>query len=56
MKFDNTKNYGENCIIKVDNPEPCAVCGELTKFIDYCFETRFCSEECQDKLTDLCFH
>lgn len=55
MKFDNSKNHIEHCIIKADKSEPCAVCGEPTKFIDYCFETRLCSEECQKELTDLCF-
>lgn len=55
MKFDNIENYREHCVIKVDEPQPCEVCGYLTQFIDYCFEKRLCSEECQLELTDLIF-
>lgn len=55
MKFDNIENYREHCMIKVDDKAPCVICGDPTNFIDYCFESRLCSEECQRKLTDLVF-
>ena len=51
MKFTdkdlNTKN-----LIKCDDLEPCNVCKEPTKYIEYCYEVRCCSEECVKKLDD----
>lgn len=55
MKFDKVENYRDYGVIKAENKEQCVVCGEETNFIDYCFEARLCSEECQDKLIDLMF-
>lgn len=42
-------------VIEAGNLRPCVVCGKMTKFIDYCFEERLCSEECDNKFTDMLF-
>lgn len=48
MKIDN-----ENCrkfgMVQCTTMEPCKVCGEQCKHLDYCINERFCSTECQDK-------
>lgn len=31
-----------------DNYEPCCVCGKLTNRVDYCYEARICSKECEN--------
>ena len=46
---DNMKN---NTIMKVDNFKPCVECGEPTQYIDYCYECRVCSEECDNVITE----
>lgn len=45
-------NIGDYTVVKVDNLEPCIECGQLTQYIDYCFELRVCSKECDDKVTE----
>lgn len=49
-KFTDS-NIGNYTIIKASNLRPCVKCGELTEYIDYCYEARICSKECEDKLT-----
>ena len=54
MKFEEKfedMEYLENDegILKGKNPVPCAICGELTIFIDLCSEAPFCSEECLEE-------
>lgn len=36
----------KKCLIKGDVDKPCAICGNLTRFIDYTSEQHICSEEC----------
>lgn len=36
-----------NCIV-ADNPRPCAKCGEMTNYVEYCVEMPLCSKECID--------
>lgn len=31
---------------------PCFSCGEPTEYIDFCYEVRCCSTECQNKLNE----
>lgn len=55
MKFEELKISEKQLqekysIIKADEEKICAYCGVPTKYIDYCFEQRVCSTECQDKL------
>ncbi|MDU6995970.1 MAG: hypothetical protein E6356_14005 [Terrisporobacter othiniensis] len=51
MKFtdEDLNNY---TIMKVSNFKPCAECGEPTQYIDYCYELRVCSKECESKITE----
>ena len=44
----------KKCLIKGDVEKPCAICGNLTRFIDYTSEQHICSEECM-KEQDLRF-
>lgn len=34
-------------IMRSDHCEPCACCGEMTDYVDVCFEVYVCSDECQ---------
>lgn len=36
-------------MMECENEKPCSVCGSPTRYIDYCYESRMCSEECQHK-------
>lgn len=46
-KFEDMEYLQEDeGILKGKNPVPCAICGELTTFIDLCSEAPFCSDEC----------
>lgn len=40
----------KDSLLVSENEKPCSVCGRMTHFIDYCGETRLCSEECSSKL------
>lgn len=51
MKFTD-KNLKDYTIMKVDNFKPCIECDEPTQYIDYVFEVRICSEECEHKITE----
>lgn len=42
----NEDQLREKCLIKDKEYEPCAICGQLTNYIDYCSEQHICSEEC----------
>lgn len=48
----NDDNIKENTIMKVDNFKPCTECGEPTRYIDYIYECRVCSEECNNIITE----
>ena len=43
-------------IVKDEIEKSCIVCKENTKYIDYCLETRICSEECYVEITKLISH
>ena len=46
-KFEDMEYLQEDeGILKGKNPVHCAICGELTIFIDLCSEAPFCSDEC----------
>lgn len=45
-------NINGYTVMKVDDSKPCIECGELTEYIDYCYECRVCSKECDDKITE----
>ena len=50
MKFsEKFKDIRQLGILKGKNPVPCAICGELTLFIDLYSEAPFCSEECLEE-------
>ena len=51
MKFSD-KDLEVRNLIKCEDLKPCNVCKEPTEFIDYCYECRCCSEECEKKLDD----
>ena len=44
------KDEAPNGIIRGNEVRPCAVCGELTEYIDIDFECHICSDECQDQM------
>ena len=35
-------------ILFSDTSDNCAHCGQMTNFVDLCYEAHFCSEECID--------
>ena len=37
--------FGNYLITK--DKRPCVICGKLTSRLDYCYELRICSKECQ---------
>lgn len=39
-------------VIMSENCGPCVVCGRPTKYLDYCYEARLCSEACDKAFTD----
>jgi len=48
----------ENSLLVSNSAEPCIICGEPTKFIDFCFidfcgECRICSEECSKEFNNM---
>ena len=45
----NNENCREFGMVECTTYEPCVVCGEECKYLDFCCEKRFCSTECQDK-------
>ena len=51
MKFtdESLKKYS---LIKSEDKKPCAKCGELTEFVEYCYELRLCSEECLQEINN----
>lgn len=54
MKFEELTDLNKTTLMKVDTIFPCEVCGKPTQFIDYCYEMRLCSSECEDEfLKDL---
>lgn len=52
------KSTIKTCTIRSDKEKPCVVCGKLTPFIEFCYESYVCSDECIQKLdaeiTELC--
>lgn len=36
-------------LIKANDIKPCSICGNDTRYIDYCTECRVCSTECMDE-------
>lgn len=52
MKYENMElsedELNDICIIKCSNESKCSICGELTKYIDYCTESYICSEDCMN--------
>lgn len=40
----------DGIILRGRDSKPCEVCGEPTEFLDICYESRICSDECQKKL------
>ena len=42
-------NKSPGCCIEADTERPCAICGKMTKFVEYCVEKPLCSQECIDK-------
>ena len=40
----------DNIILRGRDAQPCVVCGEPTEFLDICYESRICSDECQHKM------
>ena len=51
MKFTD-KDLKYYTIMKADNFKSCIECSELTQYIDYCYECRVCSKECESKITE----
>ena len=41
-----------DCCIEADVERPCTVCGEMTRFVEYCVERPLCSQRCIDKFYD----
>lgn len=39
-------------MLEGNNEEECFLCGQPSKYIDYCYEARICSEECQKTMND----
>lgn len=39
-------NMENNGFIKVEDKQPCIICGKLTNLIEIDFECRICSDEC----------
>ena len=52
MSKFNDEKIKDYTIMKVDTFKPCILCGESTQYIDYVFECRVCSEECENQLTE----
>jgi hypothetical protein len=50
MKFE--KENLDKSIMKGKIKLPCSVCGEPTEYIDFCYEARCCSTECQSKMDE----
>lgn len=52
MKFSEMNMSDETMesftLLLAGTEKPCANCGEMTKYIDYCAETFFCSPSCQN--------
>lgn len=49
-KFDDI-DIRKYTVIEVHTQKPCVVCGDNTKYIDYCCECRVCSKECYEIIT-----
>ena len=47
--MDNN-NAKEGTIFLVEDYKPCCVCEKPTNRVDYCYEARICSRECEDVL------
>ena len=57
MKFSDKftdEELRSKSIIRVNNKKPCHICGENTRYIDFCYETRICSTECQGIIDKEC--
>ena len=51
MSKYNKDNINTNTIMEGKESKPCIVCGDSTQYIDYVYECRVCSEECEEILT-----
>ena len=40
----------DGIILRGRDSRPCVICGEPTEFLDVCYESRICSDECQYKM------
>jgi len=38
-----------DCCISSETPRPCAICGKMTNYVEYCVEFPLCSDECIKK-------
>lgn len=47
---EDMKKY---CLIKSDEEGACMMCMDITPYIDYTCEVRFCSKECSDDFYDI---
>ena len=52
MKFTDNDMCNYN-LMKSEADKPCLICGDDTKYIEYCSEGRMCSKLCHDKFYDL---
>ena len=41
-----------DCCIRSETPRPCAICGKMTNYVEYCVESPLCSDECIKEFYD----